>query len=1197
MPVQKEISDRTLEVLKASVLDAVVAIDTSGLIVGWNSMAGTIFGWAEDEVIGRSLGEVLVPPQHRDGHAQGMARYAESGIARVMGKRIEITALHRSGREIPIELSIVEAPPRGMAAFIGFIRDISERRLAQNRLFVSEESLRLATDAAEIGTWDLDIETKDLTWSDRTKAMFGMSADATCTLADFYSGLHPDDLVATSEAFASALDPEVRATYDVEYRTVGKEDGATRWVAAKGKGLFDSRGRCVRAVGTAIDITHQKIDEARRVVMLELSELLRSGDTSAALHAACGLMGKYFGVSRVGYGQLDPVEDVFSYTVCWTDGKVPPLLGDYPAHVFGEQIVARLSAGETIVVDDLFADQISNVEERTLETATEVDTRAILVVPFLRGERLRTIVYLNARHARRWSRDEIDFMETVADRTKQLIDRAEVEAEVAAREAQFRTFAQVMPNHVWAAKPDGRLDWFNDRVYAYTGLGFDELEGQNWTQVVHPDDIPGAASRWTDALTAGQPYETEFRIRAADGNFRWHLVRALPVHDESGRILRWVGTNTDVEDQKATLHALDEMAQSLKQQVTEQLQENDRLWTLSQDPFLIADTAGVWLRVSPAWTEILGWSENELLGRTSEWMEHPDDRQRTRQEVTEISHGRRTFRFENRLQAKNGSYRTLSWNAVEEDGLIYCGARDITEERAREKALNEARDFTRLALGAVGGVGVWIYDIVNDMYAFDDAIASLYGLPLGSGAPGLPRREFLANVHTEDMATLSSTMSGGLETPGDLEMEYRIVHADGSVHWVLSRGNTIFEDGKAVRRTGVGVDMTEKRLIEEQLRQSQKMEAVGQLTGGIAHDFNNMLAVVMGSLELLQRRLAGGDVRAQHFVSQASGAAKRAANLTQRLLAFSRQQPLKPEVVDLNRLVNGMSDLLRHSIGADIRLETVLSGGMWKTEVDPNQLENVILNLSVNARDAMPDGGKLTIETQNAHLDARYTAKEMGVPAGQYAMIAVTDTGSGMAPEVIAKAFDPFFTTKELGKGTGLGLSQVYGFIKQSGGHVKIYSEVGMGTTIKLYLPRADVEAASPDQGKLTDGLLAGDDQEVVLVVDDEDAVRDFTASALEELGYHVLQASNALSALELLKAREDIVLLFTDVVMPDIDGRKLADQAKAMRPDLKILFTTGYTRNAVVHNGVLDKGVHLIGKPFTLDELSLRMRQILDGV
>ncbi|MBJ7264712.1 MAG: response regulator [Burkholderiaceae bacterium] len=392
------------------------------------------------------------------------------------------------------------------------------------------------------------------------------------------------------------------------------------------------------------------------------------------------------------------------------------------------------------------------------------------------------------------------------------------------------------------------------------------------------------------------------------------------------------------------------------------------------------------------------------------------------------------------------------------------------------------------------------------------------------------------------------------------------------------------------------VDEVANRMkIEDALRQAQKMEAVGQLTGGIAHDFNNMLAVVMGSLSLLNRRFALTEPRAKRYVDAAMDSAKRATLLTSRLLAFSRQQPLRPEPVHVNKLVSGMSDMLGHTL-AGIRLETVLAGGVWRTHVDPNQLENAILNLAVNGRDAMGTTGRLTIETANFFLDERYAAENLGVTAGQYVMIAVSDTGSGMSPDTIAKAFDPFFTTKEVGRGTGLGLSQVYGFVKQSGGHVKIYSEVDQGTSVKIYLPRllgVDDESvvvhANPE-------LPTGDYLEVILVVEDEPSVRQFSVEALCELGYQVLEADGGTAALRILDAHPEIDLLFTDVVMPEINGRKLADEALKRRPDLKVLFTTGYTRNAIVHNGVLDAGVFLIGKPFSLEELAARVREVLDA-
>jgi CheY-like chemotaxis protein len=355
-----------------------------------------------------------------------------------------------------------------------------------------------------------------------------------------------------------------------------------------------------------------------------------------------------------------------------------------------------------------------------------------------------------------------------------------------------------------------------------------------------------------------------------------------------------------------------------------------------------------------------------------------------------------------------------------------------------------------------------------------------------------------------------------------------------------------------------------------------------------------MLAVVVGSLEILGRQVGTSDKRAARYIELAKDGAQRAATLTQRLLAFSRQQPLNPEVLDLNKLVPGMSELLSHSLGADIHYETVFAGGLWRAHVDRNQLESAILNLAVNARDAMVEGGRLTIETQNTHIDERLAAANYGVPAGQYVTIAVSDTGGGMPPEVIAKAFDPFFTTKAVGKGTGLGLSQVYGFVKQSGGHVKIYSEVGNGTTIKIYLPRF-LGATDNHSDKLSAVPPLGKAHEVILVVEDEAAVRQLSVDALMEIGYGVLEADGGVAALRVLDAHPEIALLFTDIVMPDMDGRRLADEVRKRRPDIKVLYTTGYTRNAVMHNGVVDPDVELIGKPFTLDQLAAKVREVLE--
>lgn len=386
-----------------------------------------------------------------------------------------------------------------------------------------------------------------------------------------------------------------------------------------------------------------------------------------------------------------------------------------------------------------------------------------------------------------------------------------------------------------------------------------------------------------------------------------------------------------------------------------------------------------------------------------------------------------------------------------------------------------------------------------------------------------------------------------------------------------------------------------RRSAEETVRQLQKMEAIGQITGGVAHDFNNMLAVITSALQLARRRLLRGDEGADTFIEAALDGARRAATLTSRLLAFARRSPLSPAVLDVNRVLGDMSQMLRRTLGEQIDLETVLAGGLWRVNADRHELEQAILNICVNARDAMPDGGKLTIESANAYLDEAYAGSNIDVEAGQYVLIAITDTGAGMDAAARARAFEPFFTTKEVGKGTGLGLSQVHGFLKQSGGHAAIYSELGHGTTVKLYLPRTHLAESAPAPQAQPVEEYAGDGATIILVVEDEERVRSLSVAALREIGYTVVHASCGAEALQMLDAHPGIALLFTDVVMPEMSGRVLAQQALERHPELKVLFATGYTQNAIVHNGVLDADARLILKPYSLSDLARKVRAVLD--
>jgi PAS domain S-box-containing protein len=522
-------------------------------------------------------------------------------------------------------------------------------------------------------------------------------------------------------------------------------------------------------------------------------------------------------------------------------------------------------------------------------------------------------------------------------------------------------------------------------------------------------------------------------------------------------------------------------------------------------------------------------------------------------------------------------------NRLQEDQQKIAGALTSSEERFRTLATNLPGVVYRRLMHPDGSL--------HDIYV-SPGVRDLLGVDPEEFTSG--KITLLDFAHPEDHDRKLNALKEYGAKLKTLVIEVRKVSRDKKIHWWQIHTTPKKLENGDIQWDGIALDVTELKITERQLQQAVKMEAVGQLTGGVAHDFNNLLTVILANAEILAEELESNPPL-QALAKLAQKAAERGADLTKGLLAFSRRQALEPQPVDVNKLIARMDDLLRRSLGEEIEIETVTGAGLWRAQIDPTQLESALLNLAINARDAMPGGGKLTIETVNAHVDLTYSLANDEVTPGQYVLVCVSDTGSGIDKDVLARVFEPFFSTKEVGKGTGLGLSMVFGFVKQSGGHIKIYSELGKGTTVKLYLPRS-YEARGAGDAAVSMKQEEPHGSETILLVEDDELVRTHVEGLLQHLGYKVVVAHNGVAGLALLEQGLNVDLLFTDVVMPGgMSGRQLVEKVKALRPNLKTLYTSGYTENAIVHHGHLDPGVHLIRKPYRRQELALKLRAVLD--
>jgi len=1095
--------------------------------------------------------------------ARGNLRYAEYRIRRA--DTGETRWLARRGTEL-------HEATNGTTRQLGVVYDITDRQNAVLQLRASQESLALAADAAEVGIWDVDPATGRITWNARTYAMFGLTPGRAVNVEVFERGVHEDDRPAVMGAFVAALDPARRQPYDVQYRTVGLEDGRLRWVAAKGRGLFNEVGQCVRAVGTAVDITEQRDAEHRRQFLLELTDRLRSlsAPRDVLSHAASGLS-RYLGARRAEFLDRSAGARLTLVVGASAQGTEPRDADDQAPRPRRLQQLLRDSTG-TVVIG----------ESAGQDGATRPGDRSLVAVPLRRDGRVAGWLVVSDVRPRAWSRAEIGLVEEVAGRVYSIFARAQAESALREEREALQTLnalgvalasefdVTVLARHVVEAGI--RLTGASFGAFLPRELPPEDTEDGDAAGVTIDACVLGLSQADFDRRVLPQlhaRYGAGLEItrleRVTLGRRRATVVemnapaptdeprRARPDADTPG------GTAPGDAGLVAGAFAVEVVAEDTSPQPLDVAMAS--LARVDDEPDLAAGCVAT--PVVSREGLVLG---SLLFCHSAEAHFGDTAVERVAGLAAQAAIALDNARLFSRVQRARAVLETR------------------VEERTRER--DQTWELSQDLLVVAGTDGTLI------------RVSPSWSRALGCSPPTLLATNWYALLPEEDRPALRSAIQSISGTGQPIALKTRMLHAEGGHRWLAW---TLTPEPGGQRIFGAGRDFTDEhgRQIElnetqEALRQAQKMEAVGQLTGGIAHDFNNLLQGITAALEVAQRRAkAGQPVDYERYIGMAMKSAQRAAGLTHRLLAFSRRQPLDPKPVEVDPLVASMAELLTRTLGESISLRIETDSLPWVALCDPNPLERALLNLCINARDAMPGGGSLTVSTSRLDVDAHPPSGLRGLPAGQYLCIRVSDTGMGMSSEVAARAFEPFFTTKPQGQGTGLGLAMIYGFAKQSRGLAALDTAPGQGTAITICLPRHVGDAAIAG-APAREGESRGHG-ETVLVVEDEAPVRELVTGLLEEQGYRVLQAADSVAALEILRSSRMIDLLLTDIGLPGMNGRDMAGLARASRPSLPVLFMTGYAEGAATATGFLSAGMAMITKPFELDALLARLRNLLD--
>jgi len=1014
-----------------------------------------------------------------------------------------------------------------------------ELKMANSRLQEQEASLRTAKRLLKLGIWKLNLDSDVLSWSDDIYDMYDIAPEDFGHCFDAYLQLmHPDDRQGLVDELNSFLE---KPDTPLQFRhRIPKPDGSIMYVQGMGELANTADGRVL--TGVVQNITDQVLADNR---LAEATSLQRIAGEAA----------------RLGGWRFDLERKIMTWSREIAD-----------IHDVGQQF--QLTFQDVV---NFYTPEYRNRFQRVFDACAT------------RGEPF----------------SEVMAKTTATGRPIWVRNTGEAEYNVDGNICAVRGALQDITDHINAREQSKTLSSQLEQTLESMSDGFFTLDRDfNFTFV--NNEFCRILNKRRDALIGNNAWECF--PAAADSAFRTEYEAALTTQttrtftERYSELNIWLRVKAYPSIEGLAIYFQDVTQERAREQHLRLLEsaisrQNDILLITEARPLDEPEGPRI-IYVNDAFERHTGYSREEVIGKTPRLLQGPKTQRAELDRIREALTLWQPVRAELINYTKSGDEFWLEMDIVplaDETGWFthwVAVERDITDRKMAEQAVRQSDERFQLVTKATNDV-IWDWDLAHDGVWWNDNLITMFGYDPIQITDGL--QFWVEHIHPDDrnnvLAELYAVFSSDDVT---WQGEYRFLHANGKALSVVDRGFiTRDTSGKAVRMVGSMVDVTELREMDERLRQSQKLEAVGHLTGGIAHDFNNLLTVILGNAEFMQEQL-NEQPDLQQLAEMTVTAAERGAELTNRLLAFARRQALQPRRVDINKLVTDTLGLLKRALNEDIELTFVDTRELWTTEIDPGQLEVALLNLAINARDAMPEGGRLLIETANTLLDEAYTQDQVDVIAGDYVQVSVSDSGSGMPADIVSQAFDPFFTTKVMGKGSGLGLSMVYGFVKQSGGHARIYSEENEGTTIRLYFPRAAATDVEPHEA--TREIEPRGGSEHILAVEDDDQVRTYVTNLLESLGYRVTAARSGAEALDILLQHKDIELLFTDVVMPGgINGRQLSEQALSIHPDMKVLFTSGYSENAIIHNGRLDKGVQLISKPYHREQLALKLREILD--